>query len=255
MPGRLATIGEVFFDEPVPTGVRVDLIRCVQRSSPLAGARCVPFETRVIDLRPGAEEIARGFEGVTRYEISRAERSDGFDADERWDGPDAGVLDAFCASFDRWTAPVARRRISRIRVRAHAERGVLHLSRISRAGEPLAWHAYHRAASRVRLLYSTSSAAAADPPRRALASRANRLLHWRDIRHFGGSGVAVYDLGGWYGGDADRKMKGIDRFKASFGGSVVRGFNCALPLTARGEIALRVEGLLERIRNSTRSPR
>lgn len=245
--GRLATVGEVFFDEPLTAKATVDLIRCVQRSSPLRGAHCVPFHTRVVELRAQAAELAAGLDRVTRYEIRRAETTDHLEDRSFYPADDASV-EEFCDFFDRVTRPLVRRRISRQRVRAHANGRVLDLSCVGREEERLAWHAYHRTPERVRLLYSSSMhARERDPAARALASRANRLLHWRDMLRFQAAGIAAYDLGGWHIGARNGKMADINRFKASFGGSVVREFNCAVPITLRGRATLLLERLLERV--------
>lgn len=51
-------------------------------------------------------------------------------------------------------------------------------------------------------------------------------------------GVLVYDLGGWYVGTEDKRKLGINRFKASFGGVIVREFNSERCVTAIGRLAL-----------------
>lgn len=239
--GRLATTGELFFDEEPPPAARIDLLRYVQRPSPVAGARCVPFHTLVIDLTQDEASLSRGLRRTARYQVDRAATRDGLD-DRWWFPADAAAIEEFCDFYDRFTP---RERIARALVRAYGSHATLDLSCIGRGGERLTWHAYHRTPTRARLLFSASSfrqGAASDHG--ALASRANRLLHWRDMLRFRGSGVRCYDLGGWYVGRSDPKLLAIDRFKGSLGGSVVMEFNCSRAVTPRGVAALAVERLV-----------
>ena len=51
-------------------------------------------------------------------------------------------------------------------------------------------------------------------------------------------GVLVYDLGGWYAGTKDKGKLGVNRFKASFGGVIVKEFNAERYVTAIGCLAM-----------------
>lgn len=238
--GRAADTCEVFFDEHVEN-VDADVIRYVQRSAPVRGARCTPFHTLLIDLTADPGSLLAGFSQTTRYEIDRAGSRDALIY--RWWYPaEEEVIDELRKFYDA-ASPLGR--MDRQRVLAYRASGGLDLSRIERDGKVLVWHAHLRAATRVRLLYSASMfRAATDRDARALASRANRLQHWRDMIRFRSEAIRTYDFGGWYAGGGDQQRLAINRFKGSFGGTVVREFNCVRPLTIRGRLAVAIEELL-----------
>ena len=46
----------------------------------------------------------------------------------------------------------------------------------------------------------------------SMSSRANRLLHWRDIEHFKAQGLRVFDLGGYAYNTEDEGLKRVNEF-------------------------------------------
>lgn len=99
-------------------------------------------------------------------------------------------------------------------------------------GTRLATHLYVAScqAGRSRLVYS----AVADPTfilgpegmsGQRLIGIANRFLHFSAIRHFRAQGLSVYDFGGIGLEENDPKIKGINEFKRSFGGTEVLEYN------------------------------
>lgn len=99
-------------------------------------------------------------------------------------------------------------------------------------GVRLATHMYFVSSSvgRARLVYS----AVADPvsltcqtevPTQRLIGIANRFLHFSAMLYFKMQGLKVYDFGGIGLEESDLKIKGINEFKRSFGGSLVTEYN------------------------------
>jgi hypothetical protein len=99
-------------------------------------------------------------------------------------------------------------------------------------GIRLSTHMYFvsRSVGRVRLVYS----AVADPvslscPSEVSTQRligiANRFLHFSAMLYFKMQGLKVYDFGGIGLEENDLKIKGINDFKRSFGGSLVTEYN------------------------------
>jgi lipid II:glycine glycyltransferase (peptidoglycan interpeptide bridge formation enzyme) len=70
-----------------------------------------------------------------------------------------------------------------------------------------------------RLLYSATNIELFDD-NKALIGRANRLLHYDDMLYFKSNGYKRYDLGGYAHNTEDKLLKGINKFKKGFGGSV-----------------------------------
>lgn len=99
-------------------------------------------------------------------------------------------------------------------------------------GVRLATHMYFvsSSAGRARLVYS----AVADPvsitcesevPTQRLIGIANRFLHYSAMLHFKMQGLKVYDFGGIGLEEGDPKIKGINEFKRSFGGTLITEYN------------------------------
>ncbi|MDE3212109.1 MAG: hypothetical protein KGM98_02660 [Bacteroidota bacterium] len=54
-----------------------------------------------------------------------------------------------------------------------------------------------------------------------MVGRANKLLHFKDMVHFRGMGIQVYDFGGYAMNTHDAQLQGINNFKEKFGGEIV----------------------------------
>ena len=157
-----------------------------------------------------------------------------------WRVDNSEVLSAFCQFYDRFAASRRLPTADWNRLYALAISGFLDLSRVcDEQGTVLVWHAHYHAAHRARLLHSASlRRPSTEPALRAAIGRANCYLTWQDMLRFQRQGVRVYDLGGWYAGTKDKGKLGINRFKASFGGVIVREFNAEHCVTAIGRVAL-----------------
>ncbi len=179
------------------------------------------FSTILIDICREPEAILGDMHRNVRYEIRRADTEN-----LEWE---AGVDLAVFASFHE--AFVSKRAIHGVdEERLLSFGSSLLLSRSSRDGRTLAQHAYivDPAESRARFLYSSSGRFLDGDS--ALAGRANRWCHWKDMLHLRGLGVRTYDLGGIATGSVDPALAGINEFKLRFGGTVVREDHWLSPL-------------------------
>ncbi len=246
---RFVTIGEALFGEPAE-GARVDLVRHTQRRDAIANAACTSFATIQIDLRADEVALLAAIKKGTRYEIRRAE-TDGVQC-EVAALTELARFSEFFASFAEIkgisTLPDAQ-------LEAYAQQGALRLTRARSAdGEVLVWHAYLIGNKRARLLLSATSERGDDKAKRAAIGRANRLLHWHDIKTFRAAGLGIYDLGGWQGESPDPELRGISKFKREFGGAIVEEANCVEAKTLRGKLYLRAEALVAKLRTRRASP-
>jgi hypothetical protein len=237
---------EVHFDE-VPDLDGVDVVRYLQRPSPLTLGTSAEFQTRLIDLGRSPEAILADYNRDNRYKIKRAAERDGVRC-EAIASRDPVLLEAFACFYDRFAQEKQLARIQRDRLAVYASAGLLELSRVVvPAGDPLVWHAHLLARGRARLLHSASLFRSSDDAdRRALVGRANRLLHHRDLLRFRDQGATHYDFGGWAPPDAAEALLNINRFKQSFGGATVVEYNCVQALTLRGRVVVALERRLAR---------
>jgi hypothetical protein len=200
--------------------------------------------TLLVDLRPPEGELFRAVARAARYEITRAAR-DGLVC-EAWDGAAADRVAEFVAFFAPFAAARGLPPVDPRWLGLHAAAGAVVVSRVrAGAGDALAWHAYLVSRGRATLLHSASFyREAADPARRALVGRANRLLHWEDVRRFKAAGADTYDLGGWHPGRDDPARLRINRFKEQFGGAPARHYLTEYAPTLRGRAFLLLRRLL-----------
>jgi hypothetical protein len=234
---------EVWFDESPDTAA--DIVMWRQRGEAMPGARCEPFHTLLVDLSLPQDALLAAIHKDSRYEIRRAEKSDGVVA-EHYPQP-AELLAAFQAFYNAFAQQKGLPLLDPLSLQRSCHAGHLVLSRIMREGEPILWHAYYCASNRARLLYSASLFRDLDSGQRNLIGRANRYLHWRDMLNFKAAGFHTYDLGGWSPpetGDAEKLR--INQFKEEFGGQLAVEFNCVYPASFKGRVACAVKRLLRR---------
>jgi len=231
------TVAEFHFDEDAPaTGA--DIVRYLWRASPVSSSPTEASFTLVLDLAKSPQTLLANMHAETRYRIRRAEK-DRFQYDF-WCAGEPEASAQFCDFYDGFAASKHLVPANRKRLSALGERGVLDVSRVrDSTGIGLVWHAHYRAGDRARGIHSASLLGnATDPALRALIGRANCHHTWCDLLRFQQQGLALYDLGGWYGGTEDQEKLRINRFKESFGGVVIKEFNSETGVTTKGKLAL-----------------
>lgn len=233
----LVRLVEYQFDDAGPA-VRADVARYLWRSAPVSDGRSVESFSLVLDLTNGPETLLSKMHSNARYAIRRGEK-------DRlqyhfWTANNSDQLGRFYRFYDEFAASKGLPGADRQRLNAFAKAGLLDLScAADHHGMELVWHAHYRSHNRVRLIHSASlRTREMQPSIRALIGRANCYQTWKDILRFQQEGISIYDLGGWYAGSEDREKLGINRFKANFGGQIVKQFSAEIPLTAVGSLAL-----------------
>lgn len=239
------TIGEAYFDAPADGDDvgRVDLLRIVDAFEPPAeGAR--KLHTLVVDLADDEERILEQMSKDTRSKIRRAEQRDGLTLAAATAPTDEDVA-AFADFYDAFAGAMSVAGVFRPRLHALAEHGNLVLTTVNgEDGTALVRHAYVAARGRGFMLYSGSKLAETDDSGlRNLIGRANRYLHWHDIRLFKERGFQLYDFGGLDVEERSPKTAGIARFKRGFGGEVRAVYSTTKPRSLRGSAVQRVLGL------------
>ena len=233
----LVRLVEYQFDDVGPA-VRADVARYVWRSAPVSSGRSNESFSLILDLTNSPQILLSKMHPNARYAIRRAEK-DRFQY-QYWSANDSNQLAEFYRFYDEFAATKGLPIADRQRLNAFANAGLLDLScAADHHGMELVWHAHYRGHNRVRLIHSASlRKPAVEPSIRALIGRANCYQTWKDLLRFQQEGISIYDLGGWYAGLEDREKLGINRFKANFGGQIVKEFSAEIPLTAIGSLAL-----------------
>jgi Acetyltransferase (GNAT) domain len=244
---RGLTIGEAYFDASAgdaPGLGRVDLLRIVGAFSPPSERGSRKRHTLVIDLAESDDRLLEQMAKDTRSKIRRATERDSVEVTAATQPTEAEVQE-FGDFYDRFAEAQSVSPVFRPRLHALARQGNLVLTRAAREdGEVLVRHAYVAARGRGYMLYSGSLLAESDDSAvRNLIGRANRYLHWHDIRVFKQRGFELYDFGGLDVEERNPKTAGIARFKRGFGGEVRPVYSATRARSLRGAAVQRILAL------------
>jgi hypothetical protein len=238
------TISEAYFD-PAPAEAqsagRVDLVRIVGALTPPEGPPPRKRHTLLIDLAGEEDHLLGQMTKDTRSKIRRAADRDPLEVTGISE-PSAADVAEFADFYDRFAAAQSVAPTFRPRLHALAERDSLVLTRVADGeGEVLVRHAYIAVSGRGFMLYSGSVLAESDDSgARNLIGRANRYLHWHDIRLFKARGFDLYDFGGLDVEERTPKTSGIARFKRGFGGEVRPVYSVTEARSLRGAAVRRI---------------
>ncbi|HEY5914223.1 MAG TPA: hypothetical protein VJA21_26850 [Verrucomicrobiae bacterium] len=245
---RFLTRGEVWFDEE-PKNARVDWVYHRQRSNPLAGSRWKHFYTRVVDLRKSPAELFAELDERTARKITEAQEKDGL----RWeycDPKDDRLMDEVEGMWNEFAVAQKTPMLERAWLDRMNEAGALDLRAArDKAGMILGYHLVLLTPGRARQLIAISPYRPAPSVAwRNGVSRANCFIHWKNFLAYQSRGIPCFDFGGWYTGSTDIRLLGMNAFKGSFGGKVVREYDCEQPVTVKGRVLLAAARMLDRCR-------
>ncbi|WP_199117978.1 hypothetical protein [Pedobacter sp. ASV28] len=208
---------QVIWFEPKPSKLKCfsTLYKQSTAQHNIFGYKRSEFYTKLINLWASEEEICKGFNKDTAYEIRRA----------RKDGIVTGVeLDIyrFVKFYNTFAQTKGLHQLGN-HILHYGEH--LMMTKATAENEDLVMHAYILDLSdkRVRLLYSASQYRneVSGASKRALVGRANRLLHAEDMLLFKAQGFATYDMGGYAFGTKEVDLHRINVFKDGFGGELI----------------------------------
>lgn len=250
---RFLTWGEVWFDNPAERN-QVDCMIHLQRSTPIPATKTRLFHTYLVDLDRDVEQLKANLKGDTWRKIRRAREQDTICC-EYLNPQDRKLMDEFEKFYNAFAAIKGINPLQRWRMDGLAAAGALDLSMARDAnGEILVYHANYRDKNYASGINSASLFRnLADSVSRNMIGRANLYLTWSDLLRYKEQGLKSYDFGGWYTGD-DPAMLSVNRFKASFGGRVLRRYQCEKIMTLKGWIVLRAAGLLKQRRTFLQRP-
>ncbi|MBG86297.1 MAG: hypothetical protein CMO80_05285 [Verrucomicrobiales bacterium] len=154
-----------------------------------------------------------GFNKTTRYGVRRADQKDNLQS---------GFVENWQEFRDHYNEFAAQKDLGEL------DDGIISsywpdctVTKVIHEDQTMVMHVYlvDEEVSRVNLTYSAAHfRGMGDKNLRALNSRANRWLHFEDMRHFKSNGIKCFDFGGYAHGTEDRGMKAVNVFKGGFGG-------------------------------------
>jgi hypothetical protein len=178
-----------------------------------------PFRTLLSDLSSDEDILWTQIHRRTREYIKSAGADPAYEIQWFAVDPDFRFYDViaeFCARKDLWVPP-------REYYRSYVDNSIISCGFVDGALAVLHVHLLDPAIGRVRLLWSARAPGRADVSEKTTASL-NKLLHWENLQHFRNAlKLTTYDWGGVALTDAS--LSGVDRFKQSFGGTLVTEWN------------------------------
>ncbi len=246
---RFLVRGEVWYDHE-PDSHPVDWILYRQRSLPVPRTRWRYFHTLVIDLGQTAEVLLEQMNKSTASKVKRARDRDQIVC-ERID-PDTAGINRFVAVYDQFAATKGLNPLDRSELEGLAAKRLLELSIAKNcAGEPLVFHAYYRDSDCSCFLHSASlHRMFSESTIRNAIGRATVFLFWNALLRHKAEGLKCFDFGGWYPGDTNQQLLGVNRFKAGFGGKLVRRHYCEQVVSLKGWVLFTTARILSRVRGS-----
>jgi len=197
------------------------------------------FNTLQIDL-PLEEKILFAEIGKNyRYEINRAEKRDELCYSVTCK-PTQSEIEEFCFFYNSFAANKGLLELNMEQLYLYRDLNALVISYMkNKSDELLCSHLYLADGTRALGLYFPSSFRMhTDNEQRTLIGRANKYLHWLDIKYFKARGFLCYDFGGLALDNIDKGMSNINEFKIHFGGNRVVEYDFYYPLTLKGKIML-----------------
>lgn len=235
-------IGQVWFEEkwektkPCPALV---LIHGIKSWTEGRDSKTELFHTLSNDLLLPEEELYSGIQKNVRYEIRKNEKEPMeirvLEAQELLRSPER--LEELEAMYEAlYRSKGMKQKLNHEQLLCYAETGALILTEILSQERILVIHSYLTDGEQTRLLHSVSEFRDGDCDAN-LVARANKRLHWEDMKLFKERGVSMYDWGGI--SDPDHP-NGIDAFKMKFGGQPLTYYNVLKGITVLGKLGIRV---------------
>lgn len=181
--------------------------------------------TKFVDLTIDTNELLKGFEKNTQYEIRRAQR-------EGVEFSDQITLHEFVEFYNIFAETKQRKKITYNSLEPFIEN--LKITKAMAGGNCLVVHLYlcDQTASRAQLRYSaTHFRKETNHDTIKLIGYANRFLHYSDMCYFKDLGYKIYDFGGYAYQTNNQDLAKINKFKDCFHGQLVKeGDYISIPL-------------------------
>lgn len=193
------------------------------------------FHTLITMLQVPEEELLGHINKNVRYEIRRNIKENvvcqQFEAKDLAENP--MTIDMFANMYERMYREKGQKvAFNRVQFQKYIREDAVVLTAIYREKEPLVFHSYIVGEKQVRLLHSVSDFRDRDMDAN-LVARANKRLHWEDIKWFKNKGKEIYD---WGGVSSLQNPNGIDSFKHKFGGFPLTYYNVYVGNSLLGKI-------------------
>ncbi|MFD1020905.1 hypothetical protein [Thalassobacillus hwangdonensis] len=185
---------------------------------------CIVIPNYLIDLTNEEEEIYQNIKKNTKYKINRARNRDELNL-VNLTAPSDNQIEAFTAFYNPFAKERDLRGCDEGKLKAIRDQGSLVMTYVTdQESRVLCYHVYQTDQHQAYLIYSASRRYANEENLdRNMIGRANRYLHWEDMRLFKSLGCAWYNFGGKVLNPDDKGGQNVNRFKLEFG--TVEGYD------------------------------
>lgn len=205
------------------------------------------FHTMINDLTISEEDMLAKINKAVKYQFRRSEKDEiEVRFYEKSDiEKEQELLNTFADIYERmYQSKGADTKFNMKASKQYLEADAITFSAVWHKGEMLVFHSYVRDEADTRLLHS-ASCFRDESADQSMIGRANKRLHWEDIKYFKQRGLLRYD----WGGISDfENPNGIDEFKMKFGGSPVTYYNVWVGNSMLGKAAIVVMKLLKNVK-------
>lgn len=195
------------------------------------------FHTCMNDLTQSEEDMLANINKAVKYQFRRSEKDDirieFYTKEDIKANPD--LLYTFKDIYERmYTAKGSDTKLNITAIEQYLKVDGIIFSAVWHGEEMIIFHSYVYDDQDARLLHSASFFRDENADH-ALIGRANKRLHWEDIKYFKQKGLLRYD----WGGISDfENPNGIDEFKLKFGGEKVTYYNVFAGNSIKGKCAV-----------------
>ena len=193
--------------------------------------------TVISNLTMNEEELLNLMRKKVKYEVTRAEKDELtyeiYDSEQL--ANDQTIIEEFEKAYIHFAKELEDKNVIKAYKRDKIDlyiRNHCLLLTCMRKGNLAVYHVYMYDENEAVLMFSVSDFRDEDIDRN-LAGRANKLLHYDDMRYFKKEGLKKYD---WGNISSKENYNGIDNFKISFGGEICDKYNVLIGNTLAGKV-------------------
>ncbi len=203
------------------------------------------YHTCMNDITMSEEDMLTNINKAVKYQFRRSEK-DGIEVrfytkEDVQASPE--LIDTFADIYERmYQSKGSDTKLNRTAIERYMAADAIVFSAVLHNGEIIVFHSYICDETDARLLHS-ASCFREESADQSMIGRANKRLHWEDIKYFKEKGLIRYD----WGGISDfENPNGIDEFKLKFGGEKITYYNVFTGNSLLGKAAVTAMKLLKR---------
>ena len=204
------------------------------------------YHTCMNDITMSEEDMLTNINKAVKYQFRRSEK-DGIEVKfytKKDIEADRTLIDTFAEIYERmYQSKGSDTKLNTTAIDRYLEADSIIFSAVLHEGEIIVFHSYICDETDARLLHS-ASCFREESADQSMIGRANKRLHWEDMKYFKEKGLVRYD----WGGISDfENPNGIDEFKLKFGGDKITYYNVFTGNSLLGKLAVTAMKLLKRV--------